>query len=89
MIFAVNQVNHVYVANKLATKKVTSSDSLGTIRPVCNDGHLYFEYNGYSLMRSDLIKVDNIKWATATKASALSKKLKSVTVSLKSNPVAG
>lgn len=94
-IYSVNQVNHVYVANKLATSKVTPSSDKGSIRPVVQDGTLYFEYRGATnLMRTDLIKVGNIKYACATKASDLSKKLKSATVTLDANvnsgnPVAG
>lgn len=85
MIFSVNQVRHLYVANKLATAKVTQSDAVATIRPVADTAktHLYFEYKGATdLMRSDLIPIENIMHVKATKASAMKKKATQVTVAL-------
>lgn len=96
-IYSVNQVRHLYVAKKLATSKVTESDDAATIRPVADNAktHLYFEYKGATdLMRSDLIPIDNIMYAKATKASDMMKKATETTVKLDSSinggkPVAG
>lgn len=96
-IYSTNQVRHLYVANKLATAKVTPADSAGTIRPVSDTAknHLYFEVKGATdLMRSDLIPIENIMYAKATKASALSRDLIGTLVTLDPNintgkPVAG
>lgn len=97
MIFSVNQVRHLYVAKKLATAKVTESDTAATIRPVADNAksHLYFEYKGATdLMRSDLIPIENIMYAKATKASAMKKKATETTVVLdpsinEGKPIAG
>lgn len=96
-IYSVNQVRHLYVANKLSTTKVVPTSTIGTIRPVADNAktHLYFEYKGATdLMRSDLIPIENIMYAKATKAADLKKKATEVTVKLDSNinggqPVAG
>lgn len=96
-IYSVNQVRHLYVAKKLATAKVTESDTAATIRPVADDAktHLYFEFKGATdLMRSDLIPIENIMCARATKASAMMKKATETTVVLNSSvnegkPLAG
>lgn len=85
MIFSVNQVRHLYVAKKLATAKVTESDTAATIRPVADKAksHLYFEVKGATdLMRSDLIPIENIMCARATKASDMMKKATKTTVVL-------
>lgn len=96
-IYSVNQVRHLYVANELATAKVTPTSSAGTIRPVADTkkNHLYFEYKGATdLMRSDLIPIDNIMYAKVTKADDLKKKATETTVVLdpdinNGNPIAG
>lgn len=97
MIFSVNQVRHLYVAKKLAVAKITESDAAATIRPVSDDAktHLYFEFKGATdLMRSDLIPIENIMYAKATKASGMMKKSTETTVALSSSinegkPIAG
>mgnify|MGYP001122123081 CR=1 FL=1 len=84
-IYSVNQVRHLYVANKLATEKVTPEDKAATIRPVSDEAksHLYFEVKGATgLMRSDLIPIENIMYAKATKASDLGRDLYGTLVSL-------
>lgn len=96
-IYSVNQVRHLYVAKKLATAKVTESDTAATIRPVADDAktHLYFEFKGATdLMRSDLIPIENIMCAKATKASDMERDLIGTVVSLdpdvnNGEPVAG
>lgn len=96
-IYSVNQVRHLYVANKLATEKVTPEDKAATIRPVSDEAksHLYFEVKGATdLMRSDLIPIENIMYAKATKASDLGRDLYGTLVSLDPDvnggePVAG
>lgn len=84
-IYSVNQVRHLYVANKLGTAKVTQEDVAGTIRPVADNAksHLYFEVKGATdLMRSDLIPIENIMCAKATKAADLKKQATEVLVEL-------
>ena len=84
-IYSVNQVRHLYVANKLSTAKVTPGDSAGTIRAVSDEAknHLYFEFKGATdLMRSDLIPINNIMYAKATKAADLRKKATETVVKL-------
>lgn len=75
-IYSVNQVRHLYVANKLATEKVTQEDAAGTIRPVADNAktHLYFEFKGATdLMRSDLIPIKNIMYLKATRSDEMNK----------------
>lgn len=84
-IYSTNQVRHLYVAKSLATAKVTPASPAATIRPVADDAktHLYFEVKGATdLMRSDLIPIENIMYAKATKASDLSRDLMGTTVTL-------
>ena len=65
---------------------VAKTDAAGTIAVKSNTAktEMYFNYVGAdkTVMRSDLIKVDSIMYAKATKADALKLKLKSVKVSL-------
>lgn len=65
---------------------VAKTDAAGTIAVKSNTAktEMYFNYVGAdkTIMRSDLIKVDSIMYAKATKADALKLKLKSVKVSL-------
>lgn len=96
-IYSVNQVRHLYVANELATDKVTEASKAATIRPVADEAksHLYFEVKGATdLMRSDLIPITNIMCAKATSSENLKKKAKEVVVELDSDvnegePIAG
>lgn len=65
---------------------VAKTDAAGTIAVKSNTANteMYFNYVGAdkTVMRSDLIKIDSIMYAKATKADALKLKLKSVKVSL-------
>lgn len=96
-VFSTNQVRHLYVAKALKTPKVIASDEAGSIAVKFDTAknHLYFEYMGLEgLTRSDLIDVKNIMYAKATKADAMARELKSVTVTLDpevngGNPVGG
>lgn len=91
-IFTANQVNQVYVANGYKatskTKKLTKADDLGTIAVGKNavEGAIYFQHVGAGgLTRSDLIDVRKILYGKATPASAMERKLKVATVTLKSD----
>ena len=72
---------------------VAKTDTAGTIAVKSNTAktEMYFNYVGAdkTVMRSDLIKVDSIMYAKATKADALKLKLKSVKVSLADNLIPG
>ena len=72
---------------------VAKTDAAGTIAVKSNTANteMYFNYVGAdkTVMRSDLIKVDSIMYAKATKADALKLKLKSVKVSLADNLIPG
>ena len=85
MVGSTNQNRQMYVATAQSTN-VTSANAAGTIAVKSNTAktEMYFNYVGAdkTVMRSDLIKVDSIMYAKATKAHALKLKLKSVKVSL-------
>ena len=72
---------------------VAKTDAAGTIAVKSNTAktEMYFNYVGAdkTVMRSDLIKVDSIMYAKATKADALKLKLKSVKVSLANDLIPG
>ena len=72
---------------------VAKTDAAGTIAVKSNTAktEMYFNYVGAdkTVMRSDLIKVDSIMYAKATKADALKLKLKSVKVSLADDLIPG
>lgn len=89
MVFSTNQVRQLYVvSDAYKATKVTETDNTGTISidSTKKDGeYIYFQYKGAdNLMRSDLIKIDNILCAKYVKASDPSQKtpLKQVTVKL-------
>lgn len=85
MVFSTNQNRQMYVATAQKAS-VAKTDAAGTIAVKSNTAktEMYFNYVGAdkTVMRSDLIKVDSIMYAKATKADALKLKLKSVKVSL-------
>jgi hypothetical protein len=105
MVFSVNQVRQLYVADAVqgTAKKtdgvVVESDAAGTIALKADAAgkNLYFLYRGATgLMRSDAINIDNILSVQTVSADAASQKhaLKEVTVKLDSevnegNPVSG
>lgn len=72
---------------------VAKTDAAGTIAVKSNTAktEMYFNYVGAdkTVMRSDLIKIDSIMYAKATKADALKLKLKSVKVSLADDLIPG
>ena len=87
-IFTANQVNQVYVAKAYKATKPTTADALGTIAVGKNsvEGAIYFQHVGAGgLTRSDLIDVRNILYGKATPASAMERKLKVATVTIKSD----
>lgn len=91
-IFTANQVNQVYVASAYkatnANTKLTKADALGTIAVGKNtaEGAIYFQHVGAGgLVRSDLIDIKKILYGKATPASAMARKLKVATVTLKSD----
>lgn len=94
-VYSTNQVRQLYVAKAVKDSKVVNSDAEGTIRAASNGDHLYFEYRGAdNLMRSDLIAIDHIISAKATKAADLKRAVKDVYVTLNSDvnggiPVSG
>ena len=85
MVGSTNQNRQMYVATAQKAS-VAKTDAAGTIAVKSNTAktEMYFNYVGAdkTVMRSDLIKVDSIMYAKATKADALKLKLKSVKVSL-------
>lgn len=88
-IFTANQVNQVYVASALKATSATlaKTDTLGTIRVGKNsvENAIYIQQVGAGgLVRSDLIKLDNILYGKATPASAMARKLKVAKVTLNS-----
>ena len=94
--FSENQVRHLYVANELKSPNVAQTDNAGAIAVKSDDSksHLYFQYKGAdNVMRSDLIKIENILWAKATDADKMEHKLfrykLTLDPSISSTPVAG
>ena len=91
-VFSTNQNRQMYVANAQKAS-VAKTDAAGTIAVKSNTAktEMYFNYVGAdkTVMRSDLIKVDNIMYAKTTKADDMKLKLKSVTVSLAGTLKAG
>lgn len=72
--FSTNQVRQLYVVNSYSSGTVTQASEVGAIgvKTDADKSHLYFEYRGAdNLMRSDLIKIDNIISAKATNYSEL------------------
>ena len=72
--FSTNQVRQLYVVNSYSSGAVTQASKVGAIgvKTDADKSHLYFEYRGAdNLMRSDLIKIDNIISATPTKHTEL------------------
>ena len=92
MVGSTNQNRQMYVATAQKAS-VAKTDAAGTIAVKSNTAktEMYFNYVGAdkTVMRSDLIKVDSIMYAKATKADALKLKLKSVKVSLADNLIPG
>lgn len=91
-VFSTNQNRQMYVANAQKAS-VAKTDAAGTIAVKSNTAktEMYFNYVGAdkTVMRSDLIKVDNIMYAKTTKADDMKLKLKSVAVSLAGTLKAG
>ena len=92
MVGSTNQNRQMYVATAQKAS-VAKTDAAGTIAVKSNTAktEMYFNYVGAdkTVMRSDLIKVDSIMYAKATKADALKLKLKSVKVSLADGLIPG
>lgn len=95
--FSTNQARQLYVAKKLKTSNVISTDAAGSIAVKSDTAknHLYFEYMGAGgMLRSDLIDIKSIMHAKATDADDLAHELAKYKVVLDPNvnggsPVAG
>lgn len=95
--FSINQVRHLYVANTLKSgTNLLNTDAAGSILPKAdkNKTHLYFQYmSPGGIVRSDLIKTENIMYAKATSSKELAYNLKRVLLTLddtiNSTPIAG
>lgn len=105
-LFTANQVNQVYVLKSNstvvdsldATHQITKSSNLGSVGVgVTPDGeNIYFKHLGAGgVTRSDLIKIDSIKYIKATPASTMARSLMAAKVTLNtealssSKPIAG
>lgn len=98
-VFSTNQVRHLYVVNTAETDgtHVTPAKKVGhaTLQFDTAKKHLYLEYRGVdSVMRSDLISIEDILYAKSNKADNMQTKLKSYTIALdkainSGNPVSG
>lgn len=76
--FSTNQARQLYVAKKLKTSNVISTDAAGSIAVKSDTAknHLYFEYMGAGgMLRSDLIDIKSIMHAKATDADDLAHEL--------------
>lgn len=98
-VFSTNQVRHLYVVNTAEADDthVTPAKEVGhaTLQFDTAKKHLYLEYRGVdSVMRSDLISIEDILYAKSNKADNMQTKLKSYTIALdkainSGNPVSG
>lgn len=105
-LFTANQVNQVYVLKSNstvvdsldATHQITKSNNLGSVGVgVTPDGeNIYFKHLGAGgVTRSDLIRIDSIKYIKATPASTMARSLMAAKVTLNtealssSKPIAG
>ena len=82
--FSVNQNRQLYVAKKVVT---TPPANVGDLKLGSDKAstYMYFQHMGYGgLTRSDKIDLSNVMYVKFTKAAALSRKLKQVTVTLNS-----
>lgn len=89
-LFTANQVNQVYVANKLVA--LSSGDDPNTelanvgdtaVKATADGCAMYFVQRGKGgIVRSDLIPLKNILWARCTPASYMALKLKKAVVTL-------
>ena len=102
MVFSTNQVRHLFVTkanSNVAEGDVTEKSDIGAIKlgTMEEEKALYFKYKGAdTVLRSDLIKLDNILYVKYISADDASQKtpLKQVTVALsgdvnEGNPISG
>ena len=83
--FSVNQNRQFYVATKLATATPATKGEI-KLGNDADKSHMYFQYMGVDgLERTDLIDVNKVMYAKFTKAADMAKKLKTATVTLKSD----
>lgn len=81
-IFSVNQVNQVYVADKLAENLPSAAGEV-KVAATPDGNSIYFQHFGAGgLTRSDLIDVKNILWAKYTTAKDMKKYLNTYVVTL-------
>lgn len=95
-VFSTNQVRQLYVASELKTTPVMDTDKVGALSVQKNiDNDVYVLYKGAdTLLRSDLLKKENIKGGSVTDASKLTTPMKRHKVVLNpnvntGNPIAG
>lgn len=82
--FSVNQNRQLFVAKEVTTSAPAKVGDLKLGGDSANT-YMYFQHYGYGgLTRSDKIDLSNVIYAKITKAAALSRKLKNVTVTLDS-----
>jgi hypothetical protein len=83
MVFSTNQARHLYVVSE-AVASLSSPAVAGEVKVGASEKDLYFEYVGADKVarRSDLIPIDSITYAKATKASALAVTAKAKKVTL-------
>lgn len=92
MVFSTNQARQLYVVK---ANQASTLSAIGDIKVVKQGDCIYFEHLGAAgITRSDLIPIDSISYAKATKAAKMAPKLKAVSVKLNSAvnsgaPVAG
>jgi hypothetical protein len=87
--FSVNQNRQLFVAKALTTSAPANVGDLKLGGDSANT-YMYFQHYGYGgLTRSDKIDLSNVIYAKITKAAALSRKLKNVTVTLDSTVNSG
>lgn len=87
--FSVNQNRQLFVAKAVTTSAPANVGDLKLGGDSANT-YMYFQHYGYGgLTRSDKIDLSNVIYAKITKAAALSRKLKNVTVTLDSTVNSG
>lgn len=88
MNFSVNQASHLYVVKQIQETPSNAGDIALVKTP--HEDAIYFSYMGKGgLIRSDLIDIDKIMYASYTKAEDLRTPLRKIKVSLGTDIVAG
>lgn len=92
--FTINQVNQVYYCDTLKDSGVPSAAGEFSLHLTPDNEFYVKQYGAGGLVRSDLIKVENILWKKHTTAAKMATTLRNYTVTLDStinegNPVSG